>query len=96
MPKEFKISNPLNMPMELHRARREVSQADQLLDRAHARLFEIYRGLKFLRNQKLTPGGEAALGRLDRATDDLANTKEELRDASYQVEQVLKLSGEKT
>jgi hypothetical protein len=95
MPKEFKISSPLNMPVELRRALREAVQADQLAEYAHMRLANVYQVLKFTRGQRLTPDGEKSLERLDRALDVLASARSDLGDASYQVEQVLLAAGEK-
>jgi hypothetical protein len=96
MPKEFKISSPLDVSFELRRALRESSRADQLAEHAFMRTFEVYRALKFSKGQALTPEGEAALKRLDRATDALSSTRTELAEAVYQVEQVLKEAGEET
>ena len=96
MTKEFKITMPLDIAAELRRARREALQADQLAEFSHMRLSEIYRVLKFTRNQTLTPEGENALKKLDRATDALSNTRGDLGDAVRHIEMVLKEAGEPT
>lgn len=93
MPKEFKLTKPLDMPVELRRARGEVLRADQLAEHAHMRLFEVYRVLKFSEGLELTPEGRKALERLDRATSILSDVRGALGDAAYQVEQVLREAG---
>ncbi len=90
MPKEFKISRPLNMEAELLKAAKEAKQADQLAEFAVMRAFEAYRVLKFRKEGPLTAEGQKALERLDRATEALGDARFKLGDAVYQIEEVLK------
>jgi signal transduction histidine kinase len=93
MPIKLKTSKSLDVRADLLKASREVAQAGRLSETAHARLFAVYQALKFAKNQRLTPDGAVVLERTDRATNDLANAIEELRDAVHQVERSLQLVG---
>jgi hypothetical protein len=84
------------MLAELRKALRETVQAAQLAEYAHMRLFTICQTLRLPKGQEITPEGIKALERLDRAFDVLGNAREDLGDTHYQVEQVLKDSGEET
>lgn len=90
MAKEFKLTKPLDLQVELHKAAKEARQADQLAEFAVMRAFEVYRVLKFRKEGTLTPEGQKALERLDRATEALGNARGELGDAVYQIEEILK------
>jgi len=92
MPRDFKISSPLDQVAELRRAAREARQADALAEQAVMRAFEVYRTLKF--GQAETP--EKVLDRLDRASDQLGSARFALGDASYQIEQLLRETGNGT
>jgi methylphosphotriester-DNA--protein-cysteine methyltransferase len=96
MPRKFTVTEPTNIRVELRRAYRECLQADQLAEYAHMRLSDVEIALKFSKDQKLTPDGEKALERLERATNALSDVRQNLGDAAYQVEQALKLAGEET
>lgn len=93
MPREFKVSSPLNMPAELRKAARESRQADQLAEHAVMRAFAVYRALKFNTKIPKTTELEKTLERLDRATEQLGDARASLGDAVYQVEQILKEIG---
>ncbi len=91
MPKDFKLSSPLNQASELRKAAKESRQADQLTEYAVMRAFEVFRVLKFGKLQG--PGLQKAIDRLDRATEQLGDARAALGDAVYQIEQVLKETG---
>ncbi len=90
MAKEFKLTKPLDLQVELRKAAKEARQSDQLAEFSVIRAFEVYRVLKFRKEDTLTPEGQKALERLDRATEALGNARGELGDAVYQIEEVLK------
>lgn len=91
MPKEFKLSKPLNEAAELRKAARAGREADQLAEHSVRRAFEVFRVLKF--GRRSGPGLEKAIERLDRATEQLGDARAALGDAVYQIEQVLKETG---
>jgi len=93
MPREFKLSKPLNMPAELRKAARESRRADELAEHAVMRAFEVFRVLKFSKTLPKTPEVEKAISRLDRATEQLGDARAALGDAVHQVEKVLEESG---
>ena len=66
-----------------------IARQDAAAEQSHMQLFGIYRMLKFGKSP-LTPEGEKAIGRLDAALDDLANSRQLLGDAHYQIEEILK------
>jgi len=87
--KEIKLSSPLDEASELQRALRELHQADQLAERAVVRIFAVFRNLKFGQPK----GPDKAVERLDRAHDQVGNSRFALKDAAHQLEQVLKEAG---
>lgn len=92
MPREFKLSRPLNEPAELGRAAREARQADQLAEFAVMRAFEVYRVHKF--GHSKTSASDEVIRRLDRATARLGDAREALGEAVYQFEELLARVGE--
>lgn len=88
MPKDFKLSSPLDASAELRKAVREGRQADHLVENAVMRAFEVFRTLKF--GKFSGPGLLKVIDRLDRATEQLGDARTALADAVYQIDQVLK------
>ena len=86
---DFKLSSPLDQPKEIKQAIREARHADQLVEFAHMRAFEVFRVLKFGKFQP-TP---VQIQRLDRATERLAEARTTLGDAVHQLEKLLAESG---
>lgn len=86
---ELKLSKPLNQVLEVKNAIRQARKADQLTEHAVMRAFEVFRVLKFGQ-----PAGPAsALGRLDRATEQLGEARSALGDAVHQLERLLYEAG---
>ena len=66
-----------------------ISRQDAAIEQSHMRLFGIYRMLKFGKSP-LTPEGEKAIERLDAALSDLADARQLLGNAHYQIEELCK------
>jgi hypothetical protein len=88
MTKTFKLSKPLNHAAEVRKANKECIEADKLCEFAHMRAYEVFSVHKFNKG-----GSETATRRLDAATEALSNAREQLGIASYQLEHLLKETG---
>ena len=66
-----------------------ISRQDAAIEQSHMKLFDIYRMLKFGKSP-LTPEGEKAIERLDAALSDLADARQLLGNAHYQIEELCK------
>ena len=86
---DFKLSSPLDQPKEVKQAVRDARKADQLVEFAHMRAFEVFRVLKF---GKFSPT-PVQLQRLDRATEQLSAARTTIADAVHQLEKLLAEAG---
>jgi hypothetical protein len=85
----FKISSPLNQVTEIKQAIRESRKADQIIQQAAIRTFEVFRSLKFGE----TAGPPSTIARLDRAHDQIAEARFALKDTIHQLEKLLQQAG---
>jgi hypothetical protein len=68
-----------------------IARQDAAAEQSHMQLFGIYRMLRFGKSP-LTPEGEKAIAGLDAALDNLADARQLLGNAHYQLEKILKNS----
>lgn len=86
----FKISSPLNEVAELKQAIREARKADQLVEQAAMRTFEVVRQLKL----KAPTGGTApGIVHIDKAHDLLGDARFALGDTVHWLEKLLQRAG---
>ena len=66
-----------------------IARQDAAIEQSHMHLFGIYRMLKFGKSP-LTPDGERAIERIDAALSDLADARQRLGNAHFQIESITK------
>ena len=79
----------VNIKRDLKSSLASISRQDAAVEQDHMRLFSVYRMLKFGKSP-LTPDGEKAIERLDAALSDLADARQLLGTAHYQIEELCK------
>ena len=79
----------VNIKRDLKSSLASIARQDAAVEQDHMRLFGVYRMLKFGKSP-LTPDGEKAIERLDAALSDLADTRQLLGNAHYQIEELCK------
>ena len=79
----------VNIKRDLKSSLASIARQDAAVEQDHMRLFGVYRMLKFGKSP-LTPDGEKAIERLDAALSDLADAKQLLGNAHYQIEELCK------
>ena len=79
----------VNIKRDLKSSLASIARQDAAVEQDHMRLFGVYRMLKFGKSP-LTPEGEKAIERLDAALSDLADAKQLLGNAHYQIEELCK------
>ena len=77
----------VNIKRDLKSSLASIARQDAAVEQDHMRLFGVYRMLKFGKSP-LTPKGEKAIERLDAALSDLADAKQLLGNAHYQIEEL--------
>jgi len=66
-----------------------ITRQDAAVEQSHMQLFSIYRMLKFGKSP-LTSEGEKTIEKISAALEDLANSRQLLGNAHYQIEDILK------
>ena len=79
----------VNIKRDLKSSLASIARQDATVEQDHMRLFSVYRMLKFGKSP-LTPDGEKAIERLDAALSDLADARQLLGNAHYQIEELCK------
>ena len=79
----------VNIKRALKSSLASIARQDAAVEQDHMRLFSVYRMLKFGKSP-LTPEGEKAIERLDAALSDLADARQLLGNAHYQIEELCK------
>jgi hypothetical protein len=79
----------VNIKRDLKSSLASIARQDGAVEQDHMRLFGVYRMLKFGKSP-LTPEGEKAIERLDAALNDLADARQLLGNAHYQIEELCK------
>lgn len=79
----------VNIKRDLKSSLASIARQDAAVEQDHMRLFGVYRMLKFGKSP-LTPDGEKAIERLDAALSDLADARQLLGNAHYQIEELCK------
>lgn len=79
----------VNIKRDLKSSLASIARQDAAVEQDHMRLFGVYRMLKFGKSP-LTPEGEKAIERLDAALSDLADARQLLGNAHYQIEELCK------
>jgi hypothetical protein len=78
-----------NISRAMTRAMKSAAAADKLAEKAAIDTFEAFRIMKFGKTP-LSPKGQKAMERADKAHDHLGNARAALGDAVYQLEQAVK------
>ena len=79
----------VNIKRDLKSSLASIARQDAAVEQDHMRLFGVYRMLKFGKSP-LTPEGEKAIERLNAALSDLADARQLLGNAHYQIEELCK------
>ena len=79
----------VNIKRDLKSSLASIARQDAAVEQDHMRLFGVYRMLKFGKSP-LTPDGKKAIERLDAALSDLADARQLLGNAHYQIEELCK------
>ena len=79
----------VNIKRDLKSSLASIARQDAAVEQDHMRLFGVYRMLKFGKSP-LTPDGKKAIERLDAALSDLADARQLLGNAHYQIEDLCK------
>ena len=85
----FKISSPLHEVAEIKQAIREARKADQIIQQAAIRTFEVFRSLKFGE----PAGPPSTISHLDRAHDQIGEARFALKDTIHHLEKLLQQAG---
>ena len=85
----FRISSPVNIVAETKRGLRELEKADDFLEFATRRAFDIFIQLKFAK-KPLTPAGEKVLRALSTTHESLVDARQSLGNAAQDLERALK------
>ena len=79
----------VNIKRALKTSLASIARQDASVEQSHMQLFSVYRMLKFGKSP-LTTKGEKAIERLDAALGELADARQLLGDAHYQIEELCK------
>ena len=79
----------VNIKRDLKSSLASIARQDAAVEQDHMRLFGVYRMLKFGKSP-LTPEGEKAIERLDASLSDLADARQLLGNAYFQIEEICK------